>query len=305
MNSTATTLMPALSMIAVPGRRSATVQLATEIEKRGFVGIWCPSYGDCMAICQEIAHATNEIPFGTAIQPIYLRHAVDLGNHAAFLHEISGGRFHLGLGVSHGPVHQRLGSTVGKPLTDIREYVDRMRGNERGSGALPPLVLATLRDKMLDLSIEIASGAVWANASCSAMNTQTTRARSQAPGDFFLGNMIPTVIDDDRNAARAVHRKTLNGYIQLPNYRNYWKAAGYDEEMTAIEGALAQGNHAGLNDLMHDRWLDDVTLSGTPTQIRDGVERWYAAGATPILVPAATSGGQLRAFEQVFAAFAA
>jgi probable F420-dependent oxidoreductase len=289
----------------MPGRRPATVQLAAEIERRGFAGIWCPSYGDCMALCQSIASVTNEIPFGTSIQPIYLRHPIDLGNQAAYLHEVSGGRFHMGIGVSHGPVHKQLGTSVGKPLSDTRDYVERMRANEKGSGPLPPIVLATLRDKMLDLALEIGNGAVWANASCSAMNQQTSRARTAGGDAFFLGNMIPTVIDDDRDAARAVHRKTLSGYIRLPNYRNYWKAAGFEDEMTAIEAALAAGEHDRLASLMPDRWLDDVTLSGTASQVREGVERWYAAGATPVLVPAATSGGQMRAFEQVFAAFSA
>ena len=128
-----TTPMPALSLIAVAGRRAATVELAAEIERRGFSGIWCPSYGDCMALCQEIAGATNEIVFGTAIQPIYLRHAVDLANHASFLHERSGGRFRLGIGVSHGPVHDQLGAVVGKPLADTRAYVERMKRNEKAA----------------------------------------------------------------------------------------------------------------------------------------------------------------------------
>ena len=257
-----------------------------------------------MALCQAIATATSEIIFGTSIQPIYLRQPVDLGNHAAFLHELSNGRFRLGIGVSHAPMHQQLGATPGKPLADTRAYVERMKKNERGSGPLPPIVLATLRDKMLDLAVEIGQGAVWANASCSAIGRQASHATAVGPAGFFLGNMLPTVIDDDRTAARATHRRTLSGYVRLPNYRNYWKQAGYEEEMLAIEAALDAGQVDGLGELMPDRWLDDVTLSGTATQVRDGVERWMDTGATPILVPAATSGGQMKAFENVFAAFA-
>ena len=100
----------------------------------------------------------------TSIQPIYLRHALDLGGHAAYLHEISDGRFRLGLGVTHHMVHNRLGVTVGKPLEDMREYVVGLRRVEKSAGPLPPIVLATLRDRMLDLSLEISEGAVWANA---------------------------------------------------------------------------------------------------------------------------------------------
>ena len=43
--------------------------------------------------------------------------------------------------------------------------------------------------------------------------------------------MIPTCISDDVEAAKAVNRRTLTRYTMLPNYRNYWKEAGYVEEM--------------------------------------------------------------------------
>ena len=178
-----------------------------------------------------------------------------------------------------------------------------MKRNEKAAGPLPPIILATLRDKMLDLALEIGQGAVWANASLSAIGTQATRAHA-ANDAFFVANMLPTVIDEDRDAARAIHRRTLTGYVQLPNYRNYWKAGGYEEEMLAIEAALAAGERDRLTSLMPDHWLDDVTLSGSASEVRDGVERWQDKGVTPILVPSATSGGQMKAFADVFAAFA-
>jgi alkanesulfonate monooxygenase SsuD/methylene tetrahydromethanopterin reductase-like flavin-dependent oxidoreductase (luciferase family) len=117
--------------------------------------------------------------------------------------------------------------------------------------------------------------------------------------------MIPTVIDDDRDAARAVHRRTLSGYVVLPNYRNYWKAAGYEEEMTAIEAAIASGDRDALPGLMTDRWLDDATLSGTAAEVRDGVEAWFDAGVTtPIVVMSSTKGGQQVALQELFDAYA-
>ena len=56
--------MPAISLAAVPGRRLATLDLAVEIENKGFSGIYCPSLGDSMALCQTLASATKEIVFG-------------------------------------------------------------------------------------------------------------------------------------------------------------------------------------------------------------------------------------------------
>ncbi len=305
MSTSTHTNMPAISLAAVPGRRQSTVELASEIERRGFSGIFCPSFGDAMGLCLSIAHATDTIEFGTAIQPIYFQHPTALATSAGYLHEIADGRFRLGLGVTHGPVHDRMGFSVGKPLADMTDYVTTMRKSAEQVGGLPPITLATLRDKMVGLAVEISEGAVWANASRSRMG----HSLGLIPDDrlaegFYIGNMIPTVIDDDREAGAARNRATLSGYVALPNYRNYWKDAGYEEEMTAVEAALAARDKDGVLAAMSDQWLSDCTLYGSVGEVRDGVEAWFEAGvASPILVPSSTSGGQMRAFEEVFAAF--
>ena len=95
------------------------------------------------------------------------------------------------------------------------------------------------------------------------MPGQLTRVPGAAEDGFFRANMIPTVIDDDRAAADAVNRRTMSGYVTLPNYRNYWREAGYAEEMATIEAALAAGERDRLPELMPDRWLHDVTLGGS------------------------------------------
>ena len=296
--------LPAISLAAVPGRRAQTLELVADIERRGFSGIYCPSFGDAMGLCLSIAHVTNTIEFGTSIQPIYLQHPVALATTASYLHEIAEGRFRLGVGVTHGPVIERLRVDTGKPLSDMRNYVETMRKVSEPMGGLPPVVLATLRDKMVGLSTEVGDGAVWANASRSRMDHSLGLLPSDRD-DFWIGNMIPTVIDDDIEAARARNRKTLQGYVALPNYRNYWIEAGYEAEMTAVQTALAAGDKDSVNAAMSDAWLDDCTLSGPVGRVRDGVEAWFDAGVTaPIVVPSSTSGGQVKAFAELFDAYA-
>jgi alkanesulfonate monooxygenase SsuD/methylene tetrahydromethanopterin reductase-like flavin-dependent oxidoreductase (luciferase family) len=298
--------LPALALAAVPGRRLATLELAHEIERRGFQGIYCASFGDAMGLCLSLAHTTKTLHFGTAIANIYARTAFDMGQAAAYLHEISKGRFRLGLGVSHAPVNARLGAHPGNPLSDMRAYVEAVRAGSKAYGELPPVVLAALRRNMVALAGELAEGAVWANAARSHMAASLAALPPERrQGKFFIGNMIPTCVDDDAAAAAAVHRKTLSGYLLLPNYRNYWKEAGYVEEMEAVEAALAKGERERLPGLMSDRWLADTTLSGNASKVREGVEAWRAAGVTtPIVVPSSARGGQLKAFEEVLAAFA-
>lgn len=298
---------PSISLAAVPGRRKWTIELAQEIERRGYPGVYMPSFGDAMGLGVALALSTKTLQFGTSIQPIYLRQPSDFASAASFIHELSDGRFRFGIGVTHGPVHQRLGVQPGKPLSDIRRFVEKLRkSSEQGGGELPPIVLATLRQKMVELSEEIADGAVWANAARSHMAASLSHlSPEKRVGDsFFVGDMIPTCISDDVNAAAAVMRRTLTGYVMLPNYRNYWIEAGYEEEMRAIEAAQTAGDIANIPELMSDRWLKDVTLFGTASDVREGLEMWFDAGVkTPILVPSSAVGNQKKAFEEFFEVF--
>jgi alkanesulfonate monooxygenase SsuD/methylene tetrahydromethanopterin reductase-like flavin-dependent oxidoreductase (luciferase family) len=297
--------MPAVALAAVAGRRKQTLELAGEIERRGFTGIYCASFGDGMGLCQALATATERIHFGTAIANIYTRHPTDYAQSTAFIHELSGGRFRFGIGVSHRPVTSRLKVDTGKPLSDTRSFVDAWRATPH-TGEQPPLVLAALRQKMVALGGEIADGIVYANVARSHLKQSLSAlpdARRNDP-EFFVGNMIPTCISDDSAAAAARNRKTLTGYVSLPNYRNVWKEAGYVEEMDAIEQAIEAGEGKRTPELKSERWIADCTLFGTAAEVREGLEAFYDAGVTdPILVPSSAAGNQMKAFEELFASF--
>jgi alkanesulfonate monooxygenase SsuD/methylene tetrahydromethanopterin reductase-like flavin-dependent oxidoreductase (luciferase family) len=289
----------------VPGRRRATLDLACEIERRGFAGIYCASFGDGLGLCEAVALTTERIPFGTAIANLYTRHVSDYAATAALIHELSGGRFRFGVGVSHDAMNRRLGVDTGRPLADMRRFVSELRAVPR-VGELPPIVVAALRQKMVALAGEISQGVVFANACRShlAASLAAMSGEARASDTFFVGNMIPTCISDDRRAAQAVNRRTLSMYLSLPNYRNYWREAGYREEMDAVEKSLARGEHDALPGLMSDRWLADVTLAGSVDEVREGLDAWYGVGLrTPILVPSSAAGNQMMAFQELFAAF--
>ena len=292
---------PALSLAAIPGRRGKTLELAGEIERRGFPGIYCPSLADGLALCEALAFVTEEIEFGTSITPIYTRHVQDFANTASFIHEASNGRFRFGIGVSHAPALDRLGLKAGKPLADMKRFVVELKAVPR-AGQLPPLTLAALRKKMIALAEEIGDGMVFANAARSHMaESLAVLSAATRGGDFFIGNMIPTCVNDDRAAAAAVNRKTLTSYALLPNYRNYWKEAGYEEEMAGVEAAIDAKAFDRVGDALSDRWLEDTTLFGSAAQVREGIEAWFDAGVkTPIIVPSSANGGQFVAFEEFF-----
>jgi alkanesulfonate monooxygenase SsuD/methylene tetrahydromethanopterin reductase-like flavin-dependent oxidoreductase (luciferase family) len=296
---------PAVSLAPVPGRRKVAIELAQQFEKEGFSGIYSPSVIDNMTWCALLAQVTHEIPFGTSIANIYTRHPFDYAQTASFIHELSNGRFRFGIGVSHGPMHQRLGLQVGKPLRDIRKFIQDVGNSVPQASALPPIVLATLRKPMVKLAGEIAQGAMWANAARSHMAdsiSALTEAKRNDPA-FMIANMVPTCIAEDRAAAAAVNRRTLSSYVRLPNYQQYWIEAGFEEEMLTIRQAITNKQEEKILQSMSDRWLQEVTLYGTAAEVREGIEAWYDAGVnTLIVVPSSAHGNQLVAFEELRAA---
>jgi alkanesulfonate monooxygenase SsuD/methylene tetrahydromethanopterin reductase-like flavin-dependent oxidoreductase (luciferase family) len=297
--------LPAVSLVAVPGRRHHTLDIARDMDRRGFGGIYVPSRFGNMAQCTGVALVTERITFGTAIAPIYARTVEDFAHGAAYLHEVSGGRFRFGIGIAHGPTHRRLGITPGKPLADIRSFVEKVRSYE-GIGMFPPIILAALRKKMVALAGEIADGVVFANASLSHIprSLAVLPAAKRSDPNFLIGNMLSVCISDDVSAAIALLRRRLVRYAMLPNYRAYWKEAGYIEEMAAVEKAIANNRPDDIPKYLTDRWVADNALFGPPARVREGVETWRAAGVnTPVLVPNSVNGNQLTALQELFAAF--
>ncbi len=82
---------------------------------------------------------------------------------ARSLAEQSGGRFVLGLGVSHQPLVEKVrGNDYGKPYTTMKNYLERMYASPYT--AVPPavepkVVIAALGPRMLELAGTVANGA--------------------------------------------------------------------------------------------------------------------------------------------------
>jgi len=297
--------LPALSLIAVPAKAKKMIAVAQEAERRGYAGVYVPSMADAFGFCEALALSTERMRMGTSIVNIYTRHPRDWAQSVALVHELAGGRFDFGVGVSHDSINAYLGVSTGKPLADMRRFVEDLRKGA-GRAELAPVVLAGLRDPMVKLAGEIAEGCVFANASRSYLphSKSVLPADKRDSTDFFFGNMIPTCVSDDVAAAAARNRKTMEFYLTLPNYREYWKKAGYVEEMEAAEAAVAAGDKEKITACMTDKWLADCTMFGTASQVREQLEAWVDAGLRdPIIVPSSAVGNQAKAVEEIFETF--
>ena len=273
--------MPAVSLAAVPGKRQRALEMAAEIERRGFPGIYCPSLGDALGLCTSLAHVTTTIRFGTSIEPIYFRHPTSMAQTARYIHEVSGGRFDLGLGVSHGPVHERLGLEVGRPLVGHARLRrgDAGRGDRDRRAAADRAGDAARSDGRARRRGRRRRGVGQRVAQPHGREPRARSPRSGGRRGFFVGNMIPTVIDDDRDAAAAaINRARSPATWRFRTTATTGRPPATSRRWKPSSRRSPRGSATRCPALMSDRWLADCTLFGTATDVRDGVEAWFDAG---------------------------
>ena len=97
------------------------------VEELGFGTLWVPETvgREPFTLLGLLAGRTSSMLLGTSIVSIWGHDAQSSRMAAATLQEATGGRFVLGLGVSHPHLAQRLrGHTFDRPLSRMREYLE-------------------------------------------------------------------------------------------------------------------------------------------------------------------------------------
>ena len=248
-----------------PGRDLATaVELARRVEALGYESVWV-THGlgrDSFLVLAAYGAATTRLGLGVGVVPIYPRHPVAMAQAALTLAEATGGRFTLGIGVSHrAMIEGMLGLALDAPLAVMREYVTVLRG-ALGAGAdfegrhfrvrwslalperpVPPRIhLAALTRKMLELAGEIADGAIlWLcppayvrDVALPALERGRKRAGKTLSG-FEVVAAVPLAVTGDVAGARAALRVELALYLALPFYRAMLEASGLGPDVRAFD----------------------------------------------------------------------
>lgn len=259
--------MARIALFLNPGAELApALALARRADALGYESLWV-THGlgrDALLTLSAYAHVAPHAGLGSGVIPTYPRHPVLLAQEALTLSDISGGRLHLGIGVSHKPmVEGALGLEMGRPLEAIREYVTVLRGALTGrvqhqgaryrvnwqSGlprlpAPPPILLAGLSPRMLELAGEIADGVVlWLAAPAYVRDhavpaIRRGRARAGKPLEGFeIVAAVPGALTADRPAAAALFRTELTRYLALPFYRAMLEQSGFGSEIAAYDRA--------------------------------------------------------------------
>ena len=258
----------ALQMKLVSEEQSA---LAT-YQGAGYSAVWFPeSIGskEAMSHAAVLLAGSPGMVVATGIANIYARDAAAMVNGARTLAEAYPGRFVLGIGVSHAPSVAARGGTYGPPVQTMAAYLDAMDAAAYagpGDADRPPVMLAALGPRMLELAAERTDGA----HPYFVPVEHTRMARERLGREGVLAVEVTAVLETDAALARETARAFAVRYLGLPNYANNLRRLGWPDEDLADGGS--------------DRLLDAVVPQGDAASIARRVREHLDAGADHVCV---------------------
>lgn len=264
---------------------------AKRVEAWGYGALWLPEAvgRNVLVHSSWLLSNTTSLVIATGIANIYARDAAAMAAAQLTLAEQSGGRFLLGVGVSHAPLVEGVrGHVYEKPIGKMRGYLEDMakahyiapRPTEK-----PPTVVAALGPKMMALTAELTDGAHPYNVT----PEHTAEARAALGPDKLLCPEQMVLLETDPAAARAAGRKTLAIYMGLPNYRNNLMRFGFGTDDFENGGS--------------DRLIDAMVAWGDEDAIRRRIQAHWDAGADHVCIQSIPPEGDSaadRSIETIF-----
>lgn len=255
---------------------------ARRVDELGFGTLWVPETvgREPLTLLGMLAGETSRIKLGTSIVSIWGHDAQSTRMAAMTLAEATGGRFILGLGVSHPHLAAMLrGHSFDRPVTRMREFLAAYRSaiykGPMTDAAEPPVLVAALRERMTDLAATDADGAFPYLVTPERVRWMRDRLDRAAPGrDPILAVTLPFAMDDrDRGGARAY----LKPYLRTPTYHASWELQGFDASDWEQPGS--------------DRLVDAMVVTGSAADARARLAELLDAGADHVaIIPIAPDG---------------
>jgi probable F420-dependent oxidoreductase len=252
-------------------------EVAAEVEGLGYGALWVPEAVGREAISHAsvLLDATERLVVATGVANIFNRTPTAAAYGQRLLADDSGGRFLLGLGVSHAPmVEGMLGQSWEKPLVRMREYLAAMDTAFTISPApaeAPPRVIAALGPLMLRLAAEETWGAH--TYFVPVEHTAVAREHMGAGPKLLVEQAV--ALSADAAEAREAARKHMAMYLTLPNYVNNLRRLGWGDD--------------DLGDGGSDALVDAIVAWGQPDAIAERVAAHHAAGADHVCIQVVAS----------------
>ena len=235
------------------------VEPIRQAEADGFQSAWMGNHlnHDAMTLCALAGQATSTIELGTAVVPTYPRHPMVMAQQALTTNMACGGRFILGLGLSHKFIVEGWqGLRWATPVRHLREYLEVLNPlldgdlvNHKGQeyrvqlnnapftqldvpgGGRPKVLIAALGPGMLKVTGELADGTsmFWCGPNYieqTAVPTITKAAEAAGrPAPRIIAG-IPISVTDKEEEARASCARVWEVYGKIYSYKNVIAAEG-------------------------------------------------------------------------------
>jgi F420-dependent oxidoreductase-like protein len=273
------------------------VKAAVDAENDGFDAVW---YGqvfgpDSLTVIALAGQQTSRIEFGTSVVPTYIRHPMAMAQQALSTQAATGGRFSLGIGLSHAPVVEGMwGLSYKRPAVHMREYLTIVQslietGRADFDGEMfkvhqslsvpvdkkPPVLIAALAPIMLKIAGTMSDGTITWMTGPKTIEThivpRITKAAQEAgrPAPRIVA-CLPIAVWDDAAAAKERAARSFAIYGALPNY----------QRVLGIEGAAGPA---------------DVAVVGTEAEVESQIRAFASAGATDFVAALFPVGDDARA----------
>lgn len=260
-----------------------TAAFAQKVERLGYSALWIPEAvgRDPFPHAGYLLGKTDRLIVATGIANIFARGAMAMYSGARTLAELSGGRFLLGIGVSHAPLVEKLrGMDYTKPYSTMRNYLPQMKASAFQAvkaAEEPPIVIAALHPKMLDYAAAETHG----THTYFVPPEHTAKARAQIGPKPWICAAQAVILETDAEKARKAARAYMKTYVpRLPNYTNNLKNLGWAD--------------ADFQNGCSDRLVDAIVAWGTADKIRERIEAHWKAGATHVcILPLPADGSPL------------
>ena len=319
----------AITLPAGP-RVQDTIDFVVACEQAGFTDAWFAdgSPPDSLTLCAALSQRTTSIRIGLAVTPVFTRTPAVLAATAHTLEQLMPERFVLGLGSSsHNIVEGWNGVPFEKPLTRVKETLEIVQSMLRGEksnfdldtlksrgyrqmplASPPPIYLAALRPKMIEMASERADGVIlnlWPKSTLAKMLEHKAIGAKRAgkdPDCVEVVNRAMVLVTDDKADARARFRAAFAPYYATPVYNKFLAWAGHEAVANEIREGWAAKDRARTTNALSDDLIDEIAVIGDAEECRERI-RWNAEMGvhTNIIAPL---GGNMEEVQRTVQAFA-
>jgi alkanesulfonate monooxygenase SsuD/methylene tetrahydromethanopterin reductase-like flavin-dependent oxidoreductase (luciferase family) len=298
-------------------RRDIILRTAVLADQLGYETLAVPEgWGlDSIPVLTEIALRTTRIQVASAVLSVWGRTPATLAMTAATLHEVSGGRYALGLGASTRALAEGFHDVPFEhPAEKLRDTVTKVRALLNGQPAqlsqvpaahpLPlgqppapevPIWVGALGERTTRVAAQLGDGWIPAFVTRDGLPAQTARlsrlraAAAPEAQPLTVASGPIAAAADNADAARGIVATCLAWYLCAMGdvYHRSVSSQGYAAEVRAILSANPRPSpRHGIVPPDAEPLLDQLTAYGTSDQISEQLTLWdQAADIVTILLP--------------------